>query len=297
MGGSRRPEVEAPSNKATLCRLCHTQVTEHRWRLERTDHQLLITRPSTGEVVARRLFEPDFRPSDYFHELNLLEGRLDALVQGIPYLTDDQLVDLFSYFRDLDRRAWKAQTAVLWEAKRRSVYGDRAWEAMGRTFGIGWRQAYNLAKVWEVFFLGEDGQFCNQLQDSTLQEVTWYIVASQTDAPRFWLAYAEDRKAENPAYSISDFREEVRMAGAQREDFEAPPGSESRRCRWLRTYCMKLGRIVRPVDCSHCDIPISLPEEANHDNDDLRGAAAGLCPGEETAALSGDASLSLRHHL
>ena len=269
MGGSRRPEIEAPANKAVLCRFCHTQITEQHWRLERTDCDLVVAQVATGKVVARRLFDPGFSPSKYFHELNLLETRLDALAQGIPYLTDDQLVDLFSYFRDLDRRAWKAQAAVLWEAKRRSVYGDRAWEAMGRTFGIGSRQAYNLAKVWEVFFLGEDGQFCNQLQNSTLQEVTWYIVASQTDAPQFWLAYAEDRKAENPAYSISDFREEVRMAGAQREDFEAPPGSESRRCRWLPTYCMKLGRIVRPGDCSHCDIPISLPEEADHDNDDL----------------------------
>jgi hypothetical protein len=219
--------------------------------------------------VARRLFEPDFRPSEYFHELNLLEGRLDALVQGIPHLTDDQVVDLFSYFRGLDQRAWKAQAAILWEAQRRSVYGDRAWEAMGRTFGIGWRQAHNLAKVWEVFFLGEDGQFCSQLQNCALQEVTWYIVASQTDSPHFWLAYAEDRKAENPAYSISDFREEIGTAGAQKDGFDAPLGSEKPRCRWLRTYCVKLGRIVRLGDCSRCDMPISSPEEAENDNDDL----------------------------
>jgi len=95
MGGSRRPEIEVPSNQAILCRSCHTQITEQRWRLERTDHQLLVTDVATGQVVARRLFDPDFRPSEYFHELNLLEGRLDILVQGIPYLTDDQLVDLF----------------------------------------------------------------------------------------------------------------------------------------------------------------------------------------------------------
>jgi hypothetical protein len=269
MGGSRRPEVEAASNKAVLCRSCHTQITEQRWRLERTDHQLLVTDVATGQVVARRLFNPDFRPSEYFHELNILEGRFDALVQGIPYLTDDQLVDLFSYFRGVDQRAWKAEGAILWEAKRRSVYGDRAWEAMGRTFGIGWRQAYNLAKVWEVFFLGEDGAFCNQMQSCSLQEVTWYIVASQTDAPQFWLAYAEDRKAENPSYTISDFREEIRAAGAQREGFEPPPDGEKPRCRWLKTYCMKLGRVVQSRECTRCDIPTSSPEEAEVDHDDL----------------------------
>jgi len=269
MGGSRRPEIEAASNKAVLCHSCHTQITEQRWRLERTDQELLVTDVATGQVVARRLFNSDFRPSEYFHELNLLEGRLDILVQGIPYLTDDQLVDLFSYFSGLDQQAWKARAAILWEAKRRSVYSDRAWEAMGCTFGIGWRQAYNLARVWEVFFLGEDGQFCSQLQNSTLQEVTWYIVASQTDSPHFWLAYAEDRKAENPSYTISDFREEVRTAGAQREDFEPLLNGEKQSCRWLKTYCMKLGRVVRSRDCTRCDIPTSSPEEADDDHDDL----------------------------
>ncbi|MEE8384314.1 MAG: HNH endonuclease, partial [Dehalococcoidia bacterium] len=261
MGGSRRPEIEAPSNKATLCRSCHTQITEQRWRLERTDRQLIVTDVPTGEVLARRLFDPDFSAPGYFQELNLLENRLDALVQGIPYLTDDQLVDLFSYLRSLDQHTWKAQAAILWEAKRRSVYGDRAWEAMGRSFGIGWRQAYNLAQVWEVFFLGEKGQFCNQLQNSTLQEVTWYIVASQTDVPHFWLAYADDRKAEDPGYSVTDFKDEIGIAGANKED-PLFPESDSQRCQWLRVYCMKLRRVVRPGQCPGCDTGVPSIQEA-----------------------------------
>ncbi len=230
MGGSRRPEIESPANKAILCRRCHTEITEQRWRLERSERQLLVTDVPTDAVVARRLFDPSFSPPEYFQELNLLETQIDALVQGVPYLTDDQLVDLFNDLRSLDQRTWKAQAAVLWEAKRRSVYGDRAWEAMGRSFGIGWRQAYNLARVWEVYFLGEKGEFCNQLQNCSLQEVTWYIVASEANAPHFWLAYAEDRKAEDPSYSVADFREEIQIAGASRDDPSAP-GSDAPRCR------------------------------------------------------------------
>jgi len=251
MGGSRRPEIEAPSNKAVLCRSCHTQITEQRWRLERTDHQLVVSEVATGEVVIRRLFDPDFSPSQYFQELNLLEPRLDALVQGIPYLSDDQLVDLFQYLRGLDQRAWKAQAAILWEAKRRSVYGDRAWEAMGRTFGIGWRQAYNLAKVWEVFFLGKDGKFCNQLQNCSLQEVTWHIVASQTDAPHFWLAYAEDQKAQNPSYSIADLKADLAMVGAATQD---PLSSRSGPCQWLQMYCRRKGEPVSREVCRTCSL-------------------------------------------
>ena len=261
MGGSRRPEIEASNNKAILCHSCHVQITEQRWRFERTDRQLLISQVPTGEVVARRLFDPDFNPSVYFQELNTLEAGLDDLVQGIPSLTDDQLVDLFSYLRTFDHRTWKAQAAILWEAKRRSVYGDRTWEAMGRSFGIGWRQAYNLARVWEVYFLGEKGEFCNQLQNCSLQEVTWYIVASETEAPRFWLAYGEDRKAEDPGYSVADFREEIRIAGAKQDD-PLFPDSDSQRCKWLRVYCTKLRKVVRPGDCPGCDTGVPSTAEA-----------------------------------
>ena len=261
MGGSRRPEIEAPTNKAILCRSCHSKITEQRWHLERTKRALVVTEVPTGEVVARRLFNRDFSAPQYFQELNLLETQLDALVQGVPYLTDDQLVDLFGYLRSLDQRTWKAQAAILWEAKRRSVYGDRAWEAMGRSFGIGWRQAYNLARVWEVYFLGEKGEFCNQMQNSTLQEITWYIVASETNAPHFWLAYGEDRKAEDPGYSVADFREEISIAGAQKDDPQFPE-SDSQRCRWLRVYCAKLSRVVRPGDCPGCDTGVPSTAEA-----------------------------------
>ncbi len=260
MGGSRRPEIESPTNKAILCRSCHTQITEQRWHFERTHRQLLVTQVGTGEVVARRLFNPHFSAPGYFQELNLLEDRFEDLLQGIPYLTDDQLIDLFSYLRSLDQHTWKAQAAILWEAKRRSVYGDRAWEAMGRSFGIGWRQAYNLARVWEVYFLGEKGEFCNQMQNCSLQEVTWYIVASQTDAPHFWLAYADDRKAEDPGYSVADFKEEIRIAGAKKED-PLFPNNDSQRCRWLRVYCMKLRRVVRPGQCPGCDTGVPSIEE------------------------------------
>ena len=95
------------------------------------------------------------------------------------------------------------------------------------------------------------------------------MVAAGTDNPHFWLAYAEDRKAENPAYTICDFREEIRIAGAQQEGLSAPPGTEKPSCHWLCTYRMKLGRIVRPGDCSRCDIPITSREEAEHDDNDL----------------------------
>ncbi len=112
-----------------------------------------------------------------------------------------------------------------------------------------------------MYFRGENGEFCNQLQNCSLQEVTWYIVASETEAPHFWLAYAEDRKAEDPSYSVADFREEIHIAGAGKDD-PLFPESDSQRCRWLRVYCTKLRRVVRPGDCPGCDTGVPSTAEA-----------------------------------
>ncbi len=261
MGGSRRPEIEADANKVILCHSCHAHITEQRWHLERTPDRLTVTDVVTGASVARRHFDPGFQPGAYFEELQALEQRLEQLIWAIPYLADDQLVELFSELRTFGQRAWVAQAAICWEAKQRSVYGDRAWEAMGRSFGIGWRQAYNLARVFETFFLGQENEFCNRLQNSPLQESTWYVLACETREPRFWLAYAEDRKAEDPSYMVADFREEIRAAGARKES-DGYPSEDGGRCRWLRVYCAKLGRVVSPGRCPGCDLGVPQVQEA-----------------------------------
>ena len=112
-----------------------------------------------------------------------------------------------------------------------------------------------------MYFRGEKGEYCNELQNCSLQEVTWYIVASETEAHHFWLACGEDRRAEDSGYSVADFREEIRIAGANKEDPLAP-GSDTQRCRWLRVYCTKLRRVVRPGDCPGCDADVPSTPEA-----------------------------------
>ncbi len=158
---------------------------------------------ATGKVVARRLFNPGFRPSEYFHELNLLETRLDALAQRIPYLTRRParrpLSPTFVTSTSAPGRPRRPSSGRPSGAASTATAPGRPWAAPLASAGARpttWRRCGRSS------FSGEDGQFCNQLQNSTLQEVTWYIVASQTNAPQFWLAYAEDRKAENPSYSI-----------------------------------------------------------------------------------------------
>ena len=131
---------------------------------------------------------------------------------------------------------------------------------MGRSFGVGWRQAYNLARVWETFFKGDNGQFCNQMQNWSLPEVTWYVVSTETEAPNFWLAHAEDRKAQDASYTIADFKEEIRIAGARAEEDPCGKRESGQKCRWLRAYCTKLDRVVHQGECEGCDVLPSIEE-------------------------------------
>ena len=249
MGGSKNPQRHADDNKAWLCATCHRQITENHWELTRTETCLQVVEKATGKLVARRLFGSGFNAASYFQDLNFLERGFEPIIHRVPYLTDEQLVELFQYLRSIGKHSWKAQAAILWEAKQRSVYGDRAWEAMGRTFGIGWRQAYNLAKVWEVFFKDE-GEVCNRLQ-TCLEESTWYVVAASTKDPDFWLGYAEDQKAQNPSYSIADFKADLANAGGIAQD---PVSSRSRPCPWLQMYCTKRGEPVSREVCQTCNL-------------------------------------------
>src|SRR3972149_3350584 len=54
--------------------------------------------------------------------------------------------------RALGKRSWLLQAAILYEAQRRSVYGDRSLEAISRKFEISLRQAQKYALVWGLFF-------------------------------------------------------------------------------------------------------------------------------------------------
>jgi hypothetical protein len=189
-----------------------------------------------------------------------VELEVDSVLPGIPYLTDDQLVELYEALRSLGRGAWKAQAAILWESKQRSVYGDKAWEAAGRSFGLGWQHAYKLARVWDTFFKGPAGEFSHRSESWSLQEVTWYITATETEAPHYWLAHAEDRKAQDPGYTISDFKTEIRKPAPGRRRQRAAHGRPARAAAGSGPYCTKLERVVRQGECEGCDVLPSIEE-------------------------------------
>jgi hypothetical protein len=248
MGGSKDPIVEAPENKITLCRTCHRNIHDHRWELQRSEEELTVVDPESGELVMRRLFNRDFDAPAFFHQLALSEGCLERLIHDVPYLTDDQLLEAFASAHSLGKRAWIIQAAILYEAQQRSVYGDHSLEAIARRFDISLRQAQKYALVWKLYF--RDGVNVDAI---LLNEPSWYVVASsESSDPEFWLGHAQDRKTQDPRYSIAEFREDIRLG---KEAIEVGVETPIPPCPWQTTHCEKVLELINSLPrCRDCSV-------------------------------------------
>jgi len=268
MGGSREPAVHDHANLISICRRCHTNLHEGGWRLERLPEGIRVVDRRGGAEVMRRLRRPEGRPTALFRGLALIESSFAQVVGVVPYLTDDELVEAFASARSLRKRAWLVQSAILHEAQRRGVYGDRNLEAIARRFEISLRQAQKYALAWENFFArdGADADPAGALKSVNvdafvLDEPSWYVVAaSESPEPVRWLACAQDRKLEDPRYGVAAFRRDIRAArlpegavAASRADAFDRGTSARWACPWVRAYCTRSGQAVPVAACGACD--------------------------------------------
>lgn len=262
MGGSRGPAVHDQSNLLTLCRSCHERVHQGVWELHRSEIGIQVV-DQQGQQVMRRRYNAELDVSSLFQLLNEVEDSLARLGKAVPYLADDQLVEAFSYASSFSKRSWLVQAAILYEAQQRSIYGDRSLEAISRRFEISQRQAQKYALVWKVFFAGEEGQENVNVDAILLDQPSWYVVAaSETKDPEQWLGYAQDRKVEDPKYSVSAFRSDIQRARGTGLDSESGdfaearpvelPELETRSCPWIQKFCLYPGKPVPVSQCQAC---------------------------------------------
>jgi len=263
MGGSKNVAIHDEANLMTLCRTCHRNFHEGRWVLERSSDGIRVLDRDSGEQIMRRVRNPGLDVPALFHLFNLAEHSMSQLLDALPYFTDEQLVEAFAYARSFGKRSWLVQAAILYEAQRRSTYGDRALEAIARGFEISLRQAQKYALVWKVFF-ARNGEGENVNIDATLlDEPSWYVVAAtETREPEKWLAYAQDRKMEDARYSVVAFRRDIRLARLTQAIHEAKEAREpsvdlatldSWACPWLKLCCVRSGKPMPSPDCRDCD--------------------------------------------
>ena len=269
MGGSKNPSVQNASNILTLCRDCHRNLHEGRWQLIRSPKEIRITDTSTGAQVMRRLTNPGLDVSSLLQLLNVAEGSLSDILEALPYFSDEQLVEAYEYAGSLGKRSWLVQAAILYEAQKRSIYGEQTLEAVARRFSIGLRQAQKYALVWKTLFsLGNEEESVN-IDAIMLDEPSWYVVATtETSEPEKWLAYAQDRKAGDPRYSVAGFRRDIQIARftqgvaeskeLQRSDIGLPILKNTSACPWIKLLCVRSGTPMAYRDCVGCEFEENL---------------------------------------
>jgi len=264
MGGSRDASVHAQSNLLTLCRRCHRNLHEGGWSISLSETELRVTDARSGTEVMRRLYRQGFDASAFLSGFNEMESLLGEGIGSIAFLDDEQLVEAFRISRTVGKKAWLVQAAILYEAQRRSVYGEGRVVAIARQFEIGVRQAEKYALVWRTFFNRDEmpealhGPSTNSVNVDAifLEEPSWYVVAAtESPEPHKWLAYAQDRKAENPRYSISDFRSDIQSVHPPSVQNLVPAGDVDERrgrwwqCPWVQPFCTRDGRPIPVQEC------------------------------------------------
>ena len=279
IGGTKDPVKMSEDNLMTLCRGCHNNLHSGRWELVRGPECIRVLEKTTGRQIMRRLFKSGVDVPALLERLNIAEGSLSQLLEALPYFSDEQLVEAFAYASSFGKRSWLLQAAILYEAQKRSIYGERSLEPIAKTFGIGLRQAEKYALVWRTFFARSEqggannaGEEVPRMQENvnidvfSLEQPSWYVVAaSETKDPDKWLAYAQDRKAEDPRYSVTalrqdifnarqfDGREQVDDAHQTLEFKELLPTLTQRACPWIKPFCIRSGKPVAVEECGDCE--------------------------------------------
>lgn len=152
---------------------------------------------------------------DALHAATTTESAFTALHGLIPEMGDDQLIATYQRAEELGKRAWLVQAHCLWEAQRRNGHGDKLDAIYGicRTFEISRSSAYELIQVWEKF-----GEEISERSEILPLPRSYYVEAAQAPDPQKALALAEDKKAEDPRYSVRDFKAEIQ---AERREIAA----------------------------------------------------------------------------
>ena len=130
-------------------------------------------------------------------------------------------------------------------------------------FDISIRHAQKYASVWKVFFARAEESESVNIDAILLDEPSWCVVAvTETNKLEEWLAYAQDRKAADPRYSLVAFWRDNVIARVDRgiadtmemreAGVELPELKPSWACPWVKLLCMRTGRPIPFRQCEDC---------------------------------------------
>ena len=204
------------ANLVVLCAECHQRHHDARLTITCENNTITFADPETGEIIKTTTLIPYDAPEDstIVAEANAIERWLDpdAVVNSLKDKSTEELLGLYHSLVTIRQLAWTAQCAIIAELKGRASYGDKAVETVASQLGISRTTAYYRANEAELLSDPE----CAPLT-TVLPQESWWAVASDTPEPKRWLQHAAERKADNPGYSIRQFKAEIAENAGENE--------------------------------------------------------------------------------
>lgn len=208
---------------------------------ENSSDVLRIIDNETGEVIYEAWKPPEWWPQKRTEMLAALESSdrtiLMAARSYFKYLDPIETEEVYDLLKELDRSLWEAGARLLLYARLRMPYGTRTeqFNALVQQLGIQKSTAYKqIAALMEVDKNPE--VFQNLEKSGKLPSADVILLAAKNDDPVAAIELYVDREAQNPRYSLAQFREDL-----HRKNDSMQPEPE-----YCRGHCADCGRLLAP---------------------------------------------------
>lgn len=246
-GGGNEPE-----NKVFLCGDCHRRRHEEKLQVETVPEGVRFTDKETGETALftrapHVAVAPDLA---LFAEAQAVERWFDirGFAQRLKPMSREELIEFHGLLRELYRRLWVLTAGVVSELHSRTNYSTEGEVQLAKDLAVARATVYRRSRLFRELLEGGKKDPAPELV-----EETWYWMALATPEPQKWLDRAAAKKAEDPRFSIRDFRD--LLAG---EKLLAPRKKQEPQGDLTSTCCRGIPGCACQV-CQHEPVPEHAP--------------------------------------
>ncbi len=159
-------------------------------------------------ALQKRAAADDVQTGDLLHALTGAEMAVERILRRVPEMSRDERLTTFSMANTGEKLNWMIKACIMATEIDESNYRDGAYLTLARVYGVSASHVHRLALVWNTFFAGQEIASPDAI---SLTEFSWYRGAAEAARGNrtralALLAEAQDRKAANPTYSVTDFR-------------------------------------------------------------------------------------------
>ena len=203
MGGADGPTL-------SLCRRCHDNAHPEKqgsgWTLSLSDDVLYVLDGDTILVERPLTFPEGWDEGLFIAQLSQAPRQLQDLSAGFRFLSDEGIRAAAEALGELVQVGWVLRARLFRTALLRTPYGGKAdkLREIARLFGLERSQAYKEARAIE---LAEKYEVVHDMDKLTPDAI---LLAETSGDPEAAMTLLLDRRVANPAYSMSQFKEELK---------------------------------------------------------------------------------------